>query len=310
MATPNEKLAESLAALQALQKGGRRVFQSDELSRVHRERLLRNGFLQEVMKGWIIASSPSAREGDSTLWYASFWEFCGLYCNSRFGAQWHLSHDESLLLHAENTVIPTQVVVYSPTGANNTLKLLFGTSIYDLKQAAMPPAADLTVRDGLRLFSPAAALVKVTEAFFVRHPIETQVVLASIVDAADVLRLLLNGGHSKKAGQIAAAYRRIGRPEIAGEIVETMQGAGYDVRESDPFSPSRRSASCAPRPCLSSGACKPCGNRCVKALSGRFRNRPDCRSPSLRICTCRRNLPVRRLSLAVHRRLFGHSGPD
>ena len=37
MPTPNEKLANSLSALQALQKGGRRVFKSKELSRVHRE---------------------------------------------------------------------------------------------------------------------------------------------------------------------------------------------------------------------------------------------------------------------------------
>jgi hypothetical protein len=40
MATPNEKLAESLDALKALQEGGRRVFRSDDLSRVHRERLV------------------------------------------------------------------------------------------------------------------------------------------------------------------------------------------------------------------------------------------------------------------------------
>ena len=50
MATPNEKLATSLTALRELQKGGRRVFQSRELSRFHRERLLQNGFAQEVMK--------------------------------------------------------------------------------------------------------------------------------------------------------------------------------------------------------------------------------------------------------------------
>src|SRR6266581_7381954 len=61
MPKPNEKLAESLAALHQLQKGGRRVFRSDDLSRTHRERLLQNGFLQEVMKGWVISSSPSAR---------------------------------------------------------------------------------------------------------------------------------------------------------------------------------------------------------------------------------------------------------
>lgn len=55
MAAPNEKLAESLDVLKALQAGGRRVFRSDDLSRVHRERLVENGFLQEVIKGWLIS---------------------------------------------------------------------------------------------------------------------------------------------------------------------------------------------------------------------------------------------------------------
>jgi hypothetical protein len=51
MAAPNEKLAASLTALRDLQKSGRHVFQSQELSRIDRERLLQNGFVQEVMKG-------------------------------------------------------------------------------------------------------------------------------------------------------------------------------------------------------------------------------------------------------------------
>jgi hypothetical protein len=58
------------------------------------------------MKGWLMSSSPSAREGDSTPWYASFWEFCARYCQDRFGEAWHLSPEQSLLLHAQNTVIP------------------------------------------------------------------------------------------------------------------------------------------------------------------------------------------------------------
>jgi fido (protein-threonine AMPylation protein) len=239
MSKPNEKLAESLAALQKLQKGGRRVFRSNELSRTHRERLLRNGFLLNVLKGWLIASSPSERSGESTPWYASFWEFCALYCNERFGDGWHLSPEQSLFLHAQNTVIPTQVVVYSPKGTNHTMKLLFGTSLYDLKQQEVPSMSDISVKDGLRLFSPAAALVKVTEGFFLRTPIETQVVLASMPDASDVLRLLLNGGHSAKAGQIAGAFRRIGRPQLAEEIMKTMKATGYDVRETDPFAPEK-----------------------------------------------------------------------
>src|ERR1019366_6666099 len=43
------------------------------------------GFVQEVMKGWLISSNPSAQQGDSTPWYASFWEFCARYCDARFG---------------------------------------------------------------------------------------------------------------------------------------------------------------------------------------------------------------------------------
>src|SRR6266481_755844 len=234
MAAPNEKLAESLDVLKALQAGGRRVFRSDDLSRIHRERLVENGFLQEVMKGWLISSSPSARAGDSTPWFASFWEFCARYCDERFGDQWHLSAEQSLWLHGEKTVIP-EVVVCSPKGTNHTNRLLFGTSLYDLKVPEMPAAANLVVRDGLRLFSPAASLVGVAETFFARNPVESQVVMGSLADASDLLRLLLNGGHSAKAGYLAGAFRQTGRPELADEILRAMKGAGYDVRESSPF---------------------------------------------------------------------------
>jgi len=235
MATPNEKLAESLAALKALQKGDRRVFRSGDLSRVHRERLVANGFLQEVMKGWLISSGPGARAGDSTPWYASFREFCGRYCDERFGNEWYLSAEESLALHGEKTVIPQQAVVCSPKGANHTIELLFGTSLYDLKVTAMPASADLVERDGLRLFSPAAALVRVTESFLAKNPVETQVVLANLGDVSDLLRLLLNGGHSAKAGCLAGAFRQMGRSAMADEIISTMKSAGYDARESNPF---------------------------------------------------------------------------
>jgi fido (protein-threonine AMPylation protein) len=235
MATPNEKLAASLSALRKLQKGGRRVFQSRELSRSDRERLLRNGFVQEIMKGWLISSHPGTRDGDSTPWYASFWEFCARYCVERFGDKWHLAPEQSLLLHAENSVIPAQVIVHSPRGANNKVALPFGTSLYDLKQPQMPPAADLTEMDGLRLLSPAAALVRISEAFFTGNPVEAQVVLASLRDVSELLRRLLEGGHSIVAGRLAGAFRRMGRAGAADEIVKTMKAAGYDVRERDPF---------------------------------------------------------------------------
>lgn len=235
MTKPHQKLADSLDVLKRLQDGGRRVFQSKEFSRVHRERLLKNGFLQDVMKGWLMSATPSERSGDTTAWYASFWEFCAYYCEERFGQAWHLSPDQSLLIQAGHTVIPNQLIIYSSKGTNNTVQLPFGTSLYDLKQAEMPPKGDLFEKDGLRIYVASAALLKVSERFYQRHPVEAQVILAGVSDASDMLRRLLSGGHSTIAGRLAGAFRRIGKSDLANEIVETLGAADFNVRENDPF---------------------------------------------------------------------------
>src|SRR5437763_13242672 len=154
--TPNEKLARSLNALHTLQKDGRRVFESSEFDRIDRERLVENGFLQEVIRGWLISSSPAIQQGDSTPWYASFWEFCGLYCQQRFAEEWHLSPEQSLLLHAENTTVPKQMIIYSPRGNNIPVELLDGTSIYALRVPELP-RNDIVQRERLRLLSPTAS---------------------------------------------------------------------------------------------------------------------------------------------------------
>ena len=66
MASPQEKLADSLEALEALQARGVVAVRSSDLSRTDRERLLRGGFLKEVMKGWYIPARPEERTGEST----------------------------------------------------------------------------------------------------------------------------------------------------------------------------------------------------------------------------------------------------
>lgn len=66
MPSPRQKLADSLQALQALQQRGIVAVRSSDLSRTHRERLLRNGFLREVMKGWYIPARPDEQTGAVT----------------------------------------------------------------------------------------------------------------------------------------------------------------------------------------------------------------------------------------------------
>jgi len=86
MAAPSEKLARSLEALKALQDRGVVAIRSSDLERTNRERLVKNGFLQPVMKGWYTPSRPDEVAGECTAWYAAFWGFCGSYLNERFGA--------------------------------------------------------------------------------------------------------------------------------------------------------------------------------------------------------------------------------
>lgn len=56
MATPAEKLADALDALHALQNKGLVAINTNDISTVYRQRLTKNGFLKEVLKGWYIPS--------------------------------------------------------------------------------------------------------------------------------------------------------------------------------------------------------------------------------------------------------------
>jgi Fic family protein len=62
-----------------------------------------------------------------------------------------------------------------------------------------------------------------------------QIALASLPEASDVLRILLEGSHPAVAGRLAGALRAIGRPALAEEIIGAMRSAGYVINELNPF---------------------------------------------------------------------------
>ncbi len=234
MAAPSEKLAGSLDALRSLQERGVVAIRSADLARTHRERLVGHGFLQPVLKGWYVAASPGRGAGDSTAWYASFWSFCAAYLHTRFGLEWSLSPEQSLALHAGNRVVPKQLLVRAPKGRNQITPLLHGTSLLEVR-AAIPDAGDVTELDGMRAFSLPAALVACPARFFQHNPVDARTALALVHDPSDLLRRLLDGGHSTVAGRLAGAFRSIGRERAADEILGAMRAADFAVRERDPF---------------------------------------------------------------------------
>lgn len=234
MTSPSEKLADSLEALRKLQESGIIAIQAKDLSRTHRERLLKNGFLQEVMKGWYIPSRQDETAGESTAWYASFWSFSSAYLNKRFGNAWCLSPEQSLALHAGNQTVPQQLFVRAPKGRNNITPLPHKTSLFEARYP-MPEKNEIEILSNMRVFSLCSALIHCSTRIFSQNPTDARTALSLVRDSSEILRPLLSGGHSTIAGRLAGGFRNIGRDRIADEIIKTMTTAGYDARETDPF---------------------------------------------------------------------------
>jgi fido (protein-threonine AMPylation protein) len=234
MPSPAEKLAQSLEILQQLQDAGKVAIRSNDISRAHRERLLKSGFLQEVMKGWYIPSRPDQAAGESTAWYASYWSFCSDYLRNRFGDDWCLSPEQSLSLHVGNRTVPPELIVRSSKGRNNITALPQNTSILDI-QAALPAIPDLEKEDNLNVLSLPASLVACSPNYFRNFPTDARAALSTISDASEILPRLLDGGHSLIAGRLAGGFRNIGRDRIADDVLKAMKSADFDCREQDPF---------------------------------------------------------------------------
>ncbi len=153
MARPPEKLAESLEILRKLQNAkGAAAIRARDLTRTHRERLLKNGFLQEVIKGWYIPSRPDEVKGESTAWYASFWRFGAAYLervSARTGAC--LRNNRCRFTPATGP-FPASSPRGRPAG-NKVTKLPHGTSLLDLR-IALPASRTERKR------RPAAVLVE------------------------------------------------------------------------------------------------------------------------------------------------------
>lgn len=234
MASPNIKLAESLDILKKLQIEKGRVINTSEISRTHRERLVKNNFLKKVTKEWYIIVHPNSREGDSSEWYTSFWEFCKRYLEGKYQQNYCLSSEQSLLLHAGCTTIPHQLVVRSPEAPNKTIELLHGNSIYILKSNINFETEEDTTTQ-LRVQTREEALINMSSRMFEQNPIEVRTVLADLKDVSTLLKLLLERSHSVIAGRLVGAFKNINNTKAATDIQRTMEAVDFKIRVIDPF---------------------------------------------------------------------------
>lgn len=236
MATPRERFVEALKFLQELQEKGIVGIHTDDMpNRKYREILSKNGFIREVAKGWYITTSPEEKDGETTAWYSSYWNFVAVFLERKYGDNWCLSADQSLLLHAANQSVPQQLLVRSPQGNNNPTPLPHNTSLFNMR-GELPSADQLMVTpNGIRMYNLQSALIYSSASTYIRNAIDARTVLSLIRDASELLPVLLENGHTTLAGRLAGAFRNIDRDKIADQIIDTFKQADYDIREEDPF---------------------------------------------------------------------------
>ena len=226
------QFVEALQALKALQDAGKTVLKSEDLPRPQRESLVKNGFLQQIIKGWYMPSRPEESPGDTTPWYAVVQNFIRAYCENRFGVSWHASPEYSVTLQVGNIVSPKQVVVWSPKAANGVLHLPHGFSLVDYRRDLVTASPEKI--SGILVMPLPLAIIRLPEVFFRTSSSDAQIALHQ-VDASDLVRYLVEGGHSVIAGRLAGALRAVERPRLADEILSTMRTVGYTVAETNPF---------------------------------------------------------------------------
>jgi len=233
MATPfNQLLANSLR--QAKKVAVKQIIRSKQLSRIDRARLIKAGCLQKIIRGWYLFCAPHVAQGESTLWYSSFWNFVGVYLQDRFGEDYCLSPEGSMDVLLGKNYLSPQVVVMAKTGGSISLKLPHNTSLLIYQEEKNFPQ-EVIKHNGINIVSFEYALCKMPPGFYCKQPQEAEIALRMLVTPEKILKLLLKNGMAQVAGRLIGALRHLHSDTLADAIFYAMSGAGFTIIETNPF---------------------------------------------------------------------------
>lgn len=244
MAKPHyQLLAESLA--RAKKRAVKGIIRTEMLARHDLERLEKDGWLTRIIRGWYLLKQPIAREGDSTLWYSSFWDFITIYLKSRFESHYCLSSNASIDLHIGRTTIPNQLLVMTQKGGSSVIDLPFKTSIVIYQETKTFPKKVEQLHN-VNIMPLSEALYRVAPTFFQQHPGDAEIALR-LVDLMSLSRELLTGTNISSANRIIGAYYFLGEKQRAKRLQDDLIAAGYELAPSNPFTIKTPSLASPPR---------------------------------------------------------------
>lgn len=226
------RLADALERARA--KAVKEVVNSANLKRPDKELLLRSGYLQEICKGWYLLSRPGQRAGESTAWYASFWDFLSVYLNKRFGKKYCLTAGSSVDIQIGSNLIPCQVTVMASHGGAMVLKLPHNTSVLAYQDPKNLPQTVESVNE-VRVMSLPTALVRMPASFYQNRATDAEIALRSVKSSSELIRVILELESPTVAARLAGAYEAMGDHERAREISDAVKSTGMDCVPANPF---------------------------------------------------------------------------
>lgn len=227
------KLSTALAELHGVLGSERGVVRGSELKNATRLLLLDRKFLRQVIRGWYFVSDPAAGGGDTTPFYANFWEYLARYLDERFGIKYCLSAEHSMLRHAASNVVPQQVAVHLGVAQSQVQPLAFAITL-NMYPATLPPPAQVYLDGRLRLMSAAYSLVMLSPTAYQTWARDVQIVLATLGDPGAVSSLA--EVNASGVGRVVAACRLIGRQDFADRISQQVTTSGIHLPDvADPF---------------------------------------------------------------------------
>lgn len=203
------------------------IIQSSDLSRGDREKLARAGLLKEIIKGWYVIVDPTKVDGETTLWYATYWNFVRIYLKKRLGDEYCLSAECSLDVWSESDYILPQLVVVTSKSSTSIVNLPFNTSIliyYDKNFSE-----EVVYHLGLRVMPLEVALVRATPSYYEQASLNVELLLRQ-VSIGKITKEILKREAVAVAGRIIFLYRSYGLDKEAQEIVGNMEAAGFAVK--------------------------------------------------------------------------------
>lgn len=228
------KIIDSLLRAQKVAKvNGGNIIKSKQLSRKDRELLKRTNWLMKIIKGWYLLVKPDGFFGDSTVWYANFWDFLRIYLEHHFDKKYCLSAENSIDLHSGLSNIPRQVIVISTKGGGVPQELPYSTSVFIYSSKNFPE--EKTTIFGLQVMTLSYALCRVSFAYFQKNPKEAEIALKMIKNSSELSEILVKYNLKSAADRLIGAYEFLKNHKIAEELRNDLALVGWKINAQNPF---------------------------------------------------------------------------